>query len=126
MSPSVKGGDLALIFHLKSDFAVGDVVNYRCNDHTCTGRIAAKAGDTIDLNEEGKITINGHIEDTVSYGDHTLPGNSSVSYPYKVSEEQYFILGDNRSDHDDSRFFGAINKSEIKGQVIGLFRIHGI
>ncbi len=126
MSPTTKGGDLALIFHLNSDYSIGDVVSYKCEKRTCIGRVVAKAGDTIDINEEGKITINGHLEDLTTYGDYSFPENSTVSYPYKVADDLFFILGDNRNEWDDSRTFGAINKNEITGQIIGIFRTHAI
>ena len=126
MAPSVKGGDLALIFRPVGELSVGDVVSYRCGDRACTGRIAAKAGDAVDVNEEGKIIINGHAEDIASYGDVIFPQNSTMTYPYTVAENQYFILGDNRSEYDDSRTYGSIDKEAIIGQVIGVFRTNAI
>jgi signal peptidase I len=125
MMPSVKGGDLALVYHIAGDYAIGDIVEYRCENRTCFGRIIAKEGDEISL-KEGKILINGHLEDTASYGDNIFPEGGSVSYPYKVASEQYFIVGDNRNEYDDSRSFGAINKSEIVSKIIGVFRTHDI
>ena len=125
MSPSVKGGDLALIFHLNGEYAIDDIVNYRCGERTCTGRIVAKEGDTISK-EDGKLLINGHLEDRVIYTDTFFPDDAKISYPYKVAVEQFFILGDNRMEYEDSRSFGAINKSEIQSKVIGIFRTHDI
>ena len=125
MSPSVKGGDLALIFHLNSEYAIGDIVNYRCGERECTGRIVAKEGDVISK-EEGKVLINGHAEDRIIYGETIFPDNVKINYPYKVATEQFFVLGDNRGEYEDSRSFGAINKSEITSKVIGIFRTHDI
>ena len=125
MSPSIAGGDLALIFHLNNGYAVGDVVNYRCGERTCTGRIVAKSGDVISK-EEGKLLIDGHLEDRVVYSDTIFPGNVAINYPYTVASEQYFILGDNRGEYEDSRSFGAINQSDISSKVIGIFRTHDI
>lgn len=125
MSPSLDGGDLALVFHLNGDYSAGDVVNYEHNGRSFTGRIVAKAGDIISV-KEGKIYINGSLDESTAYGDVIFPENATISYPYTVAAEQYFILGDNRSEYDDSRSFGAINKTEIKNQVIGIFRSHDI
>jgi signal peptidase I len=125
MSPSISGGDLAFVFHLNSDYSVGDVVNYQKENRAYTGRVVAKAGDVIDV-KDGKITINGNQEDTQYYGENAMPDHSNFSYPYKVAEKQLFILGDNRTEYDDSRTFGVINYSEVTGRIIGIFRSHGI
>lgn len=123
MSPNIRGGDLALMFHLVGEYSIGDVVSYRCGDRTCVGRIAAKEGDIVNFDND-EVLINGHPEENVAFGDAFFPENSMVKYPYKVAPEQYFILGDNRNEYDDSRSFGAINKSEITSLIIGVFRTH--
>jgi len=38
--------------------------------------------------------------------------------PYKIPAGDYYVLGDNRSDSDDSRFFGPIPRSLIVGRVV--------
>jgi signal peptidase I len=125
MAPSIEGGDLSLVFHLTSEHAIGDVVYYRHDGHDFVGRVVAKAGDVVNI-ADNKVTINGNIDDSTSYGENVLPENSSINYPYTVAEKQVFVLGDNRNESDDSRTFGAINESEITGHIIGLFRTHGI
>ena len=125
MSPKISGGDTVFIFHLNQDYQSGDVIVYRHGDKQYVGRVVAKAGDTVDYSD-GRFTVNGNSEDIISYGDSLLPSNSSVGYPYIVSSNQVFVMGDNRSDTDDSRSFGAINFSDIEGTIIGLFRSHGI
>ena len=125
MSPSISGGDLAILYHLDSDYSVGDVVMYRCGERNCVGRVAAKAGDTVDYNN-GKFTVNGHLDEQKAYGDNAIPENSSIKYPYRVGDKSIFVLGDNRNETEDSRSFGAINYSDVICRVIGLFRTHDI
>jgi len=38
--------------------------------------------------------------------------------PYTIPERHYFFLGDNRDNSHDSRFWGAVPESHIKGQAL--------
>ncbi|WP_162624200.1 MULTISPECIES: S26 family signal peptidase [Blautia] len=42
-----------------------------------------------------------------------------------VGEEEYFVLGDHRTNAKDSRIYGTVKKEEIKGLVITLLRRRG-
>lgn len=46
------------------------------------------------------------------------PTLSSVSFPYTVPENSYFVLGDNTKNANDSRYWGAIPFSKIRGKVL--------
>lgn len=47
---------------------------------------------------------------------------SGTTVPLKLGENEYFVLGDNRSQSHDSRHFGPITLDNITGKV--LFRFH--
>lgn len=53
-------------------------------------------------------------EDYLSSGEITTANNENR---VTLNDGEYFVLGDNRKASQDSRFFGAVNKSFITGKV---------
>ena len=41
----------------------------------------------------------------------------SISYPYTVPEGSLWVMGDNRTSSQDSRYFGAIPASSVSGRA---------
>jgi signal peptidase I len=76
-------------------------------------RVIGLPGDTIS-SAEGQVVVNGKplnepwlVAGTVTTGITTQ----------KIPTGEYFVMGDNRSDSQDSRFFGPIAASEIVGRA---------
>ena len=46
----------------------------------------------------------------------------AVAYPLTLSSGEYFVLGDFREGAKDSRYFGPIERKEIKGKVLVVLR----
>ena len=76
--------------------------------------------DTVTLSESGVVEVNGAAQS----GDILYPTypKSLLSYPYAVPENSVFILGDYRTQAEDSRDFGPVQCSEVKAKVITLLR----
>ena len=40
----------------------------------------------------------------------------SLARPYTVPADSFFVMGDNRTDSDDSRFWGTVSRADIIGE----------
>ena len=88
-------------------------------------RVIGLPGETISLNGRGYVEINGKRLDEpwlpASVQGATYPGPPgtafSLAHPYKIPANHYFVMGDDRGDSCDSRFWGPISGSEIVGKV---------
>lgn len=125
MAPSINDGDLILYYRLQSSYSVGEVVLYEVNDEIYTGRIIARAGDIVNIADEGGLSVNGasRYEQNIYYD--TFRDGSLVSFPLTVENNSYFILGDHRTSAHDSREFGCISEDDILGVVSAQLRRRG-
>ncbi len=86
-------------------------------------RVIGLPGEKIDI-REGDLYINGmQLDETAYLSERHISANnptivSEISFPYTVPQDAYFLLGDNRLESYDCRYFGAINQVEITGKAI--------
>ena len=128
MSPAFKDGDLLLYFRLDKNCAQNDVVVFKKADHDQQEikRVIGKANDVIDMTEDGVLMIN-NASAIEELHDKTYKTNSKTVFPHSVNPDSYFVLGDARENSEDSRDYGDVNSSEIKGKVIMLLlRVRGL
>lgn len=124
MRPSIKAGDIVSFYRLDSSLLAGDSVVVDSNGKTKISRIIAVPGDTVDINEKG-VQINGHLETETSLID--ISGNTDLytdgmKFPITLGKNKFFLLGDNREKSVDSRYYGPVDKKNIKGKLIFVFR----
>lgn len=73
-------------------------------------RVIGMPGEEITC-EDGNIFINGKkIKDSYGYG-------KTENFYYKVPKNEYYVLGDNRENSMDSRYFGSFSKKTILGET---------
>ena len=122
MYPMLKDGDLCVTYRLE-EYLSGDVVAYRADGGVHFGRIAARVGDTVDGDEQGVLVNGMHPSEEIFYP--TQMQDTALELPIRLSEGQYVILNDHRSELSDSRAYGVIGEDDLRGKVIFIFRRRG-
>ena len=77
----------------------------------------AVGGQTVDL-RDGKVYVDGvELDEPYAAGlTYELPQQApgiSVRFPYTVPEGYVWVMGDNRGNSADSRYFGAVPERNI-------------
>ena len=124
MAPAFKDGDLAVYYRLQNVYQSSDRVVVEKNGEMQIRRIVAVSGDSVEITAEG-LKVNGYLQQESGIYTETLPYTEGISFPLTVREDEYFVLGDNRTNAKDSRIYGTVSKEEIKGTVITLLRHRG-
>jgi signal peptidase I len=81
-------------------------------------RIIGLPGETVYIDEEGNIFINDVLL-SENFGKERINDPGIASNPIVLGEDEYFVLGDNRNDSFDSRYYevGNIKKENIIGRA---------
>lgn len=125
MSPAFKDGDLAIYYRLQKEHNPSEAVVIEKDGEVQVRRIVAREGDVVDITAEG-LKINGYLQQETEIYTETLPYTQGITFPLTVGKDEFFVLGDNRTNAKDSRIYGTIKKDEIKGTVITLLRHRGL
>lgn len=93
---------------------------------TFVKRCIAVAGDEVDL-RDGRLYVNGELqeEDYVlnrpSYPLMEADGVDHIEYPYVVPEGTIWVMGDNRTNSNDSRYFGPVPLESVSSRGMCVF-----
>jgi len=119
MSPRIASGEFVLIntisYHLHPPHR-GDIIAFRHDapaPEVFIKRIIGLPGDRISI-DRGRVIVNGNallepyvrFPDDRSFPEATVPAGS------------LYVLGDNRIDSNDSRYWGFVNQGAVLGKAI--------
>lgn len=83
-------------------------------------RIIGLPGETVQIDDEGRIYINGEVLEE-NYGREIIKPETVgiAAAPIVLGEDEYFVLGDNRNNSTDSRasIVGNIKREDIIGRA---------
>jgi signal peptidase I len=122
MIPTLRDGDQYLlnrIAYLFREPRRGDLVVIHDPGHKdmAIKRIVGLPGDRVEI-KEGVLYINQKPLNEAYLAPHTktLPGDAT-QHSVQLGSKQYFVMGDNRSESEDSRYYGPIHHDKIVGVV---------
>lgn len=120
MDPTLAIGDYFISDTRYTEPKTGDIVVYKYQDMEHTKRVAATAGDTLEI-VNGDLTINGqNLGLFHAPADRVKKAYSLNLAPLKVEPNHVYLLSDNRDSSTDSRFMGQVAISDITGKATGI------
>lgn len=128
MEETIQVGDMLFsekISYYVGEPAYGDIVTFadpEIPSRTLIKRVIATGGQTVDL-ADGRVLIDGQpIDEPYTGGKPTYPldpaWNVELSYPYVIPHGELWVMGDNRTNSQDSRYFGSVPVESVTGKAV--------
>jgi signal peptidase I len=142
MLDTLRPGDRVLVnrmvYHLREPQR-GDIIVFRYPedpDVVFIKRVVGVPGDVLEV-RDGHLYVNrrkaaepyvhrtaGRADPTVAQAaiaGSTLHDPWSLAEPYRIPAGNYFVMGDNRTDSDDSRDWGTVPRTAIVGEGLATY-----
>jgi signal peptidase I len=124
MVPTLEVGDRIFVNRFVYRFIEperGDIVVFDSleTDDELVKRVVAVPGDRVRVGN-GVLRVNGDIPEE-PYAVPIVFGDGSDFGPTRLSEGEVFVMGDNRGNSRDSRFFGPVPLENIEGEAFFRF-----
>ena len=115
------------VSYYSGDVQQGDIVTFadpELPSRTLIKRCIATSGQTVEL-IDGVVYVDGEAlaEPYVQGSSYPLDTAMGVlvEYPYTVPEGYIWVMGDNRENSADSRYFGAVPESSVSGHAFFVY-----
>ena len=132
MLETIQIGDLVLgekVSLALRDPEPGEIVTFDSplvEGETLVKRVIAVGGQTIDL-VDGSVVVDGVTLDEPYVGDEPtqslsdLSGSAGITYPYVVPDGCIWVMGDNRTNSKDSRYFGPVSVDDVTSIAVLIY-----
>ncbi|NPD31255.1 signal peptidase I [Eggerthellaceae bacterium zg-1084] len=130
MEETIRVGDVLISEKVSYYFrepAPGDIVTFHDpmlsdSSRTLIKRVIATEGQVVDV-RDGAVYVDGvRLDEPYTEGrpSEQLSG-SAVTFPYTVPAGSLWVMGDNRTNSQDSRYFGAVSRASVTGRAAFVF-----
>ena len=118
MTDTLQDGDIIVAMN-GSRYGRGDVIAFYYNNNILIKRVIALAGDWVDIDEDGTVSVNGEVLEEPYVSDKAL-GDCNITLPYQVPDGKCFLMGDHRATSIDSRntAVGCIGNDMVVGRLL--------
>ena len=132
MLETIQIGDLVLgekVSLALRDPEPGEIVTFDSplvEGETLVKRVIAVGGQTVDL-VDGSVVVDGVTLDEPYVGDEPtqslsdLSGSAGITYPYVVPDDCIWVMGDNRTNSKDSRYFGPVSVDDVTSIAVLIY-----
>ena len=119
MMPALCGGDYLLVREdakSRRPLSRGDIVVVAQSGRSHLKRVISLPGERVAL-ADGMLWIDG--ERLIEPYLHGLPPYLGLDESeFEMGSDEYFVMGDNRAHSTDSRDYGPVHRSQIRGRVL--------
>lgn len=113
MDPTLNDKDIMLLDEISyrfSDSERFDIVVVKEEDEYLIKRVIGLPGETVEYKND-KLYIDG------KYVKEDFKHKETFDFSTTLGKDEYFIMGDNRTNSTDSRVFGPISRDKIMGKT---------
>ncbi len=130
MENTLQVRDRIILNILDKDYHRGDIIIHKTGEKGVDyiKRIIALPGEKVEIkaleNGANYIFINGKLlQEPYVKSEYEYPKclPEMICGPFIVPDNNYYVLGDNRGNSFDSRYYGTIDRSAIKGKVSHIY-----